>query len=539
MCILCLGKSSALRAGARQLLGTGGPCALSKASGGAATLEQATKAVGTRFFSSAMPEPAHDAPAPNELEGKVAHPSLLNPDLLKAQYAVRGELYNKALELQKQGRDLIFTNVGNPQQLGQQPITFNRQVTALVAAPMLIDHPSAASMFPKDVLARARKLNGMFGGALGAYTDSRGNAGVRQEVADFIEQRDGYPANPEHIFLTDGASVAVRLLLNALIRDSADSILVPIPQYPLYSASIQLYGGTLLPYNLKEASGWSMDFNEITRDVQAARNRGTNVRGMVFINPGNPTGQCLSEANLRDLVRFAHKEKVVLMADEVYQPNIYQDEKPFVSAKKVMGDLGAPFSSEVELASFHTVSKGVLGECGLRGGYVELTNFHPGTIDELYKSVSINLSPNTVGQLTMSLMVNPPKPGDESYELWKKEHDEGLASLRRRAHAMTDGFNALEGVTCTFTEGAMYSFPRLHLPPKAIAAAKAAGKTPDTLYCLQLLEATGIVTVPGSGFGQEEGTFHLRTTILPPEEKIAGFTKLFADFHKSFMAQYK
>jgi glutamate--glyoxylate aminotransferase len=69
----------------------------------------------------------------------------------------------------------------------------------------------------------------------------------------------------------DGASVAVRLLLNALIRDSADSILVPIPQYPLYSASIQLYGGTLLPYNLKEASGWSMDFNEITRDVQAAR----------------------------------------------------------------------------------------------------------------------------------------------------------------------------------------------------------------------------------------------------------------------------
>lgn len=71
MCILCLGKSSALRAGARQLLGTGGPCALSKASGGAATLEQATKAVGTRFFSSAMPEPAHDAPAPNELEGKV------------------------------------------------------------------------------------------------------------------------------------------------------------------------------------------------------------------------------------------------------------------------------------------------------------------------------------------------------------------------------------------------------------------------------------------------------------------------------------
>ena len=152
-----------------------------------------------------------------------------------------------------------------------------------------------------------------------------------QEVADMIAKRDGYPANPEHIFLTggclpslaaclswgtvlgaclssvaaegawlkhcvaagarlphlpaaltssfsapstlpaDGASVAVRLLLSALIRDSNDAMLVPIPQYPLYSASIQLYGGTLLPYNLKEQTGWSMDFNEITRDVHAAR----------------------------------------------------------------------------------------------------------------------------------------------------------------------------------------------------------------------------------------------------------------------------
>lgn len=103
---------------------------------------------------------------------------------------------------------------------------------------------------------------------------------------------------------------------------------------------------------------------------------------------------------------------------------------------------------------------------------------------------------------------------------------------------MTDGFNALDGVTCTFTEGAMYSFPRLHLPPKAIAAAAAAGKPADTFYCLQLLEATGIVTVPGSGFGQEEGTFHLRTTILPPEAKIGEFVKLFQDFHKAFMAKY-
>ncbi len=97
---------------------------------------------------------------------------------------------------------------------------------------------------------------------------------------------------------------------------------------------------------------------------------------------------------------------------------------------------------------------------------------------------------------------------------------------------MTDGFNSLEGVTCNFTEGAMYSFPRLHLPKGAIDAARAAGKAPDTFYCLQLLEETGIVTVPGSGFGQEEGTFHMRTTILPSEDKIAEFVSKFKNFHE-------
>lgn len=417
----------------------------------------------------------------------------------------------------------VLPAVGNPQQLGQKPVTFNRQVQALVSAPFLFDHPLVDQMFPKDVIARAKKIHTMMGGGVGAYTDSRGSAPIRKEVAEFIERRDGYPSNPDHIFLTDGASVSVRYVLNAAIRDANDTILVPIPQYPLYSASIQLYGGTLLPYELKEKAGWGMDLEEIRKTIHDTRAKGTNVRALVFINPGNPTGQCLTEANLRDLVKLAYEEGLVLLADEVYQPNVYQDEKPFISAKKILGDLGEPYASGVELASFHTVSKGVLGECGLRGGYVEFTNFHPGTIDEMYKVASINLSPNTMGQVAMSLMVNPPKPGDESYPLYQQEMEEGLASLRRRAHMMTDAFNSLEGVTCNFTEGAMYSFPQLHLPPKAIEAAKAAGKTPDTFYCLKLLEETGIVTVPGAGFGQEEGTFHMRTTILPLEDKIAEF----------------
>lgn len=189
---------------------------------------------------------------------------------------------------------------------------------------------------------------------------------------------------------------------------------------------------------------------------------------MVFINPGNPTGQCLSLENLKELAKFAYENKIVLMADEVYQENVYQDERPFVSMKKTINDMGEPYASGQELMSFHTVSKGSPGECGLRGGYVEMANIHPGTVDELYKMVSINLSPNVVGQVALACMVTPPKPGDESYEQYMSEKQGIIQSLRRRARMMTDAFNSLEGVSCEFTEGAMYSFPKVvpSPPPK-------------------------------------------------------------------------
>lgn len=120
----------------------------------------------------------------------------------------------------------------------------------------------------------------------------------------------------------------------------------------------------------------------------------------------------------------------------------------------------------------------------------------------------------------MSLTINPPKPGSESYAQFEAERKAEIASLRRRAHMVTDAFNSMKGLSCNFVEGAMYAFPSVSMPPKAMAAAEAAGKAPDVFYCLALLEATGISTVPGSGFGQAPGSFHLRTTILPREDKV-------------------
>ncbi len=119
------------------------------------------------------------------------------------------------------------------------------------------------------------------------------------------------------------------------------------------------------------------------------------------------------------------------------------------------------------------------------------------------------------------------------------ERSAEFASLQRRAEMVTSAFQSLPHMTCVPTQGGMYSFPSLELPPKAIAAAKAAGKQPDTFYCLKLLEQEGISTTPGSGFGQAEGSFHFRTTILPREEVMKTFVEKVVRFHDQFMETYK
>lgn len=104
---------------------------------------------------------------------------------------------------------------------------------------------------------------------------------------------------------------------------------------------------------------------------------------------------------------------------------------------------------------------------------------------------------------------------------------------------VADTFNSIEGFSCNPVQGAMYAFPQVKLPPKAIEAAKNAGKAPDTFYAFELLESTGICIVPGSGFGQQPGTYHFRTTILPQPEKLKLMLEKFAEFHSGFLKKYK
>lgn len=136
----------------------------------------------------------------------------------------------------------------------------------------------------------------------------------------------------------------------------------------------------------------------------------------------------------------------------------------------------------------------------------------------------------------VELMVNPPREGDPSYPLYAQEYSQIFEGLRSRAMALYNAFQEMEGVHCQSPAGSMYLFPTITLPQKAIDDAKKQGKSPDEFYCLRLLDATGICIVPGSGFGQREGTLHFRTTFLAPgTEWVGRITK----FHKDFMQQFR
>jgi len=313
--------------------------------------------------------------------------------------------------------------------------------------------------------------------------------------------------------------------------------MVPIPQYPLYSASIEEFNLGQVGYFLNEEKNWALDLIELEKAYQDGQ-RKFDVKAIVVINPGNPTGQVLTSDNIREIIKFAQKHNLFIFADEVYQENIYAEGSKFHSFKKILVQMGAPYD-KIELASFYSCSKGYMGECGMRGGYVEFLNIDPPVYTEFKKMISAKLCSTIIGQTVIDCVVNPPKPGDPSYDLWLKEKTEVLASLKERAQLVSKAYNEIDGVSLQEVQGAMYAFPQINLPPKAIKMAKENNTEPDYFYVKELLEETGVCVVPGSGFGQKPGTWHFRTTILPPHDIFKDMIERFRRFHVNFLKKYE
>lgn len=471
-------------------------------------------------------------------------PENLNSKLKKASYAVRGAIVDRAAQLEAEGRKIVYCNIGNPQALKQKPLTFPRQVLSLVEYPELPDRPGIEKFYPADAIERARHILKCCPNGLGAYTHSAGMPFIRKAVAEFITRRDGIPASAENIFLTDGASKGVQAAMTLLTNNENDGFMIPIPQYPLYSATIALYGAKQVNYYLDEQNSWQLNEEELKKSYAAAVKKGINPVAIVVINPGNPTGAILSEENIKMVLRFAREHKLAVLADEVYQENVYAPGMKFISFAKVLHETG---DIDTTLFSFHSVSKGFLGECGQRGGYMEVRNMPKEAYAELMKLQSIGLCSNSAGQIITYIMVEPPKEGEPSYPLYRQERDTILQNLKKKAEMLYGGINEIEGMKAGTPQGAMYAFVRFDLPAEpgrnisemSEEERLAYESRRNMDYCMALLEETGICVVPGAGFGQIPGTFHFRTTFLPPMEDMAGLVEKIKAFNRKYTEMLK
>jgi alanine transaminase len=467
----------------------------------------------------------------------------INQNIRHLEYAVRGPLVIRAVQLakeieageQKPFKNVIRANIGDCHAMNQKPLTFYRQMLACATNPALMETDPTV---PADVKQRVNDILNVCGGhSVGAYSEACGIELIRRQCAAYIEERDSVPADWQNVFLTTGASEVVKSMLSFVNHSGKPGlpvgVMIPIPQYPLYSATICELGMHQVSYYLDEDHDWRLEIGELERAYQDNVTK-CDIRVIVVINPANPTGAVLSRENICQVIEFAKSHNLMIIADEVYQHNIWAEGAQFHSFKKCMHDMNV----NLELVSMMSASKGYMGECGLRGGYGELTNFDSDVRAIFYKLLSARLCSSVLGQIAMSCVVNPPRSGEPSYELFEQERQKILSDLKAKAKLVAETFNSIEGISCNQVAGAMYAFPRIELPEKAIKAAEAAGQKPDFFYLMALLEEAGICVVPGSGFGQRPGTFHFRTTILPQPDTFNDMMDRFKKFHKSFIERY-
>lgn len=287
-----------------------------------------------------------------------------------------------------------------------------------------------------------------------------------------------------HTWIGSGCSEVIDMALSALVNPG-ESVLTPSPGYPLYTALLAKLGAENRPYQLDEAAGWQPDVADIERQIDA------NTRAIVVINPNNPTGSVASEATLRKIVELAIAHNLVIFADEIY------DRLLFDGAKHIpLGSLD-PRACVLNLCglSKNWVLPGWRIGWGILSGPEEQLRGYINAIQQLGRA---RLSANHPEQYGIKPALEGPQ--------------DNLAAMipqlvARRDAAMTK-LNAIPDISCVVPQGAFYAFPRVHRP------------IDDAAWCRELMRETGVVTVPGSGFGQREGTQHFRVVLLPDVQTI-------------------
>uniref|UniRef100_A0A3Q3M986 alanine transaminase n=1 Tax=Mastacembelus armatus TaxID=205130 RepID=A0A3Q3M986_9TELE len=442
--------------------------------------------------------------------------------VLKVNPRVRG--IRAPTGLQSLGVDKPFKTVtdvssGDPHRAGIAPISFVRQVLAVCLYPELLKNNS----LPLDVRQRAQRLLGACaGGSVGSYSVScYGLPHVQKSVAEFITRRDdGVSSHPEDIIFFNGSQKAVSLILYLMAcreGETQTGVLTPIPCPHNLPSLMDEVGVKLLPYQLTEERGWAVDLHELQRALNAARGH-CNPRAIYISNPGNPTGHVQDRETIEKVIEFAAAEGLILLAEEVYQDSVYGQDKEFVSYKKVLFEMGQKFSETVELISFHSISTACMGECGLRGAYVEVINMDP-AVKLHIGNMQGPFSPPVLPQLALDIMVNPPTPGDPSYKTYAQEILKIQTVLSQNAQRACEFLNGLPGVSCQPAMAGVFLYPRVHFPPRMTEEAEMSGVAADVFYCQTFLEEEGVCLGAGCENGQDGQSYLFRAHVWKLETR--------------------
>lgn len=299
------------------------------------------------------------------------------------------------------------------------------------------------------------------------------------------------------IFITTGASEAIELCLSALLN-SGENFLMPTPGYPLYTAVQSKLELEPNPYYLDESNGWQPDLEDIRSKINP------KTRAIVLINPNNPTGSVCSREILEGIIGIALEHNLLVIADEIYDKLIF-DGKQHISLASLNKDVSCiTFSglSKNYVAPGFRIGWGVAsGRKQVMGEYIEAVN----------KMLRARVCANHPEQYSIATALL----GDQSHLI------ETRLRLERRRDLMMDLLAPIPGISLVKPEGAFYAFPSIEV-------------NDDVHFVSELLRATGVIVVPGDGFGQKPGSHHFRIVILPPEQVLEKAFGLIAMFYKEY-----
>ena len=325
-----------------------------------------------------------------------------------------------------------------------------------------------------------------------------------QEARDSIEReadRKGIE-NVHDIFVTTGASEAIDICLTALVNDG-ENVLTPTPGYPLYTAIASKLSMMENPYYLNEENGWLPDVD----DIKSKINKKT--KAIILINPNNPTGSLYTMENLQETIDLALEHNLVIFADEIYDKLLF-DGKMHVSI--------ASLNKDVSSITFGGLSKNYMVPgfrigWGIVSGRKEILSDY---IEAINKILRARLCANHPEQYGIKISLE----GDQSHLVEANE------KLTKRRDMTVEMLNSIPGISCVKPEGAFYAFPQLH------------GINSDAHFVSELIKETGVVVVPGSGFGQVPGTQHFRVVFLPNEQILKKAYNAIGDFLQKYLQKY-